>query len=399
MEELLRVERGRVLGSLIRFTGDIGLAEDAVQDAVVSALEHWSKTGIPPNPGAWLTTTARNKALDRLRRESKRSATEQTAQLLNGIDLPLPAGVIRDDQLRLLFTCCHPALSHEAQVALALRTLCGLSTAEIARVYLVSEARIGQRISRAKAKIAAARIPYVVPQDHQLPDRLRSVLTTLYSVFTMGHHAAFGSLNSRADLASEGIRLARILVDLMPDEPECLGLLALMLATNARRDARLDQAGELIVMENQDRSLWNHIEIAEAASIVERVLSRRQVGPYQIQAAIACLHGLATTWQHTDWPQISELYMLLEKLAPTLVVRVNRAVAVAHSEGPEAGLLLLESVDLSLAKSWHLYWTSRAELLRRVGRESEASESFEQALRCELNDTDRRFVESRLRAR
>ncbi len=398
MEEFLRIERGRVLGSLIRFTGDIGLAEDAVQDAVLTALEHWPKTGMPRNPGAWLTITARNKALDRLRRESKRSAAELTAQLLNDIDAPLQTGVIRDDQLRLLFTCCHPALSPEARVALALRTLCGLTTVEIARIHLVSETRIGQRISRAKAKIAAARIPYTVPQDHELPDRLISVLITLYSVFTMGHHAAFGALDSRVDLADEGIRLTRILVDLMPDEPECLGLLALMLATHARKNARVNSVGDLVLMENQDRRQWNHPDISEAAALVERVLSRRQIGPYQIQAAISCLHGLAPTWIETDWPQIATLYALLDDLAPSMVVRVNRAVAVAYAQGPGAGLCLLDQLEISAAQRWHLYWSTRAELLKRADQPSEAAAAYQHALGCEINDSDRRFLESSLRA-
>jgi RNA polymerase sigma-70 factor, ECF subfamily len=399
LEEFLRIERGRVLASIIRFTGDIGLAEDAVHDAVVVALEHWPRTGMPRNPGAWLTTTARNKALDRIRRESKRSTTEQVAQALSEIDVPLPTGAVRDDQLRLMFMCCHPALSPEARVALALRTICGLTTAEIARVHLLPEARISQRISRAKAKIAAARIPYVVPEDYELPDRLPSVLITLYSVFTIGHHAAFGSLDSRVDLGIEGVRLARILVELMPDEPECLGLLALVLATHARSGTRVDSAGELVLMEHQDRSQWNHTDIAEAAALVERVLPRRQIGPYQIQAAIACLHGLAPTWTETDWAQIAVLYALLEKIAPSPVVRVNRAVAVAYHEGPFAGLQMLDSVeatDTTAVQRWHLFWSTRAALLKRAGRPLEAIDAYRRALTCEPNNSDRRFLESQL---
>lgn len=398
-EELLRIERGRVLASMIRFTGDISLAEDAVQDAVVVALEHWPRTGMPRNPGAWLTVTARNKALDRIRRESKRSATEQVAQSLSEGDHPIPTGAVRDDQLRLLFTCCHPALSPEARVALSLRTICGLTTSEIARVHLLPEARIGQRISRAKAKIAAARIPYSVPHDHELPDRLQSVLTTVYSVFTIGHHAAFGSLDSRVDLGIEAVRLARVLVELMPDEPECIGLLALLLATHARRDARVDAAGELVLMEDQDRARWDHRDIAEAAAFVERALPRRRVGPYQIQAAIACLHGLAPTWEETDWAQIAVLYALLEDIAPTPVVRVNRAVAVAYHEGPDAGLRVLdgaETADPNTVQRWHLFWSTRAELLRRADRPHDAINAYRHALECELNDSDRRFLESRL---
>jgi RNA polymerase sigma-70 factor, ECF subfamily len=400
LEAFLRIERSRVLASMIRFTGDFSLAEDAVHDAVVVALEQWPRVGIPRNPGAWLTVTARNKALDRIRREAKRSKMEQFAQSLSEVDLPLSTGAIRDDQLRLLFTCCHPALSAEARVALALRTLCGLTTAEIARVHLVAEPRIGQRISRAKAKIALAQIPYALPADHELPDRLSSVLTTVYSVFTIGHHAAFGSLDSRVDLAIEGIRLVRILVDLMPDEPECIGLLALMLATNARRSARVDANGDVVLMEDQDRARWNHADIAEAAALVEQVLSRRQIGPYQIQAAIACLHGLASTWDETDWAQIAVLYALLEDVAPSPVVRVNRAVAVAYDKGPEAGLQLLdvENVGLFAVQNWHLFWSTRAELLQRADRLSEASAAFQRALECETNDSDRRFLEARLAA-
>ena len=397
LEEFLRIEGGRVLATLVRFTGDISLAEDAVQDAILVALERWPESGVPHNPGAWLTTAARNKALDRLRRESKRSSTERKANVLTGSGPYGPPNetVVHDDQLRLIFTCCHPALSPEARVALTLRTICGLTTAEIANVHLVAEATIGQRISRAKKKIALARIPYRIPPDHELPDRLPAVLTTVYSVFTVGHHAPSGRLDARTDLADEGLRLARLLVELMPDEPECLGLLALTLATHARRAARLDPNGGLVLLEHQDRSLWRHEEIAEAAALVEQVLPRRRVGPYQIQAAISCLHGLALTGSDTDWGQIAELYRMLETLQPSPVVRVNRAVAVAYAAGPEAGFALLDALDEGTVAHWHLYWSTRAELLLRSGALGDAMASFDRALLCDMNDSDRRFLAGR----
>lgn len=408
-DEVLRVEGGRVLATLIRFTGDIGLAEDALQDAVLVALQRWPETGMPRNPGAWLTTAARNKALDRMRRESKRSSSERDAvsiaapNLRTGSDPSNPSdtwdafdsSMIRDDQLRLLFTCCHPALAPDARVALALRTICRLSTAEIARVHLVAESTIGQRISRAKRKIAVAGIPYRIPEDHELPDRLSAVLVTVYAVFVAGHHSPVGQLDARTDLADEGVRLARLLVALMPDEPECIGLLALVLATHARRCARLGSDGELVLMENQDRSRWHHDEIAEAASLVERVLPRRRIGPYQLQAAISCLHGLAPDFDRTDWKQIAELYSMLEVVQPSAVVRVNRAVAVSYASSPAAGLAMLDTIEESHVAQWHLYWSTKAAFLARVGKPSLAVQAFDRALACEMNDSDRRFLVSR----
>ena len=397
-ENVLRIEGGRVLATLIRFTGDIGLAEDALQDAVISALERWPVTGAPRNPAAWLTTAARNKALDRMRRESKRSGAERSSVVFTGATFDDDESMVRDDQLRLLFTCCHPALAPEARVALALRTICRLSTSEIARVHMVSETTMGQRISRTKKKITVANIPYRIPHDHELPDRLPTVLTTIYAVFTAGHHATEGELGGRVDLAAEGVRLSRLLLKLMPDEPECTGLLALALATHARRDARVDAHGELVLMENQDRSLWRHDEIAEAAALVENVLPKRRIGPYQIQAAISCLHGLAPTAEETDWPQIAELYTMLASIQPSPAILVNRAVAIAFADGPDAGLRELEQIDPAAVSRWHLYWATRAELLLRSGNPAAAAVDFDRALTCDMNDTDRRFLKRRRRA-
>ena len=362
LDDVLRLEGGQVLATLIRMTGDIGIAEDALQEAMIVAVERWSDTSMPENPGAWLTTTARNKALDRLRREARRSEKEREAVAL--LDRQLDEPNEPTDLLRLLFTCCHPALSAESQVALALRTLCGLTTPEIASVFLVQDSTMGQRISRAKKKIAMARIPYRVPADHELPDRLPPVLATLYLVFTTGHHAPSGALDSRVDLADEAIRLTRTLVSLMPDEPEAVGLLALRLASHDRRSARLGPDGSIVLLADQDRGRWDHAMIAEASGLVEGALRRRGAGEYRLQAAIACLHGLAPSFEETDWPQIAELYRLLESVRPTPVVRVNRAVAEAQAFGPDRGLRLMDGVDG--VDDWHLYWSTLADFHRRL---------------------------------
>jgi RNA polymerase sigma-70 factor (ECF subfamily) len=352
---------------------------------------------VPDKPGAWLTTVARNKALDRLRREARRAPKEEEAfRMLTDGSATDDDGDNRDDRLRLLFTCCHPALSPESQVALALRTICGLTTVDIARVFLVPEATIGQRISRAKAKIAKAHIPYRVPEEHELPDRLRPVLATVYAVFTAGHHAPVGELDARLDLADEAIRLGRVLVELMPDEAECVGLLALTLATNARRHARTDPDGEIVLLADQDRSLWDAEAVAEAAALVESVLRRGRPGAYQMQAAIACLHGVAQSYAETDWPQIADIYRLLEVRWPTPVVRVNRAVAVAEVAGPRAGLGLLDELVGTSTERWHLYWSTRADFRRRLGETEAAADSYRQALDCPCNDSDRRFLTRRL---
>lgn len=393
-DEAFRVEGGQVLATLIRLVGDVGIAEDALQDAMVVAYRKWLDGWVPDNPGAWLTTAARNKALDRLRRESKRTQKERDAMAL--LDQQLDSGPNEStDLLRLLFTCCHPALSQGAQVALALRTLCGMTTREIAAVHLVNEPTMGQRISRAKKKISAASIPYRIPLDHELPDRLEAVLATLYLLFTMGHHPNEGPLDSRVDLADEAIRLIRMLASLMPDEPDVRGLLALMLATHARRDARLHD-GDMVLLEDQDRDRWDHDLIFEASELVESSLRRDPRGLYQIQAAIACLHGLAPNFDETDWPQIVELYRMLELIRPSGVVRVNRAVAEAHVSGPEAGLALLETV--TGLDSWHLLWSARAELHRRTGNTDAAAASYRRSLDCSMNRSDRRFLEHRLAA-
>ena len=299
------------------------------------------------------------------------------------------------DLLRLLFTCCHPALSQEAQIALALRTLCGMTTTEIAAAFLVQDSTMGQRISRAKKKIATAQIPYRVPEDHELPDRLAAVLAVLYLVFTTGHHATEGALDSRVDLATEAIRLSRMLAELMPDEPEARGLLALMLATHARRHARLAPDGSIVLLADQDRSVWNRGMIDEASGLVERSLRQRAAGEYRIQAAIACLHGLAPTYEETDFEQIAELYRLLESVKPTPVVRVNRAVAEAQVAGPQRGLDLLEGV--AGLERWHLYWSTKADLLRRLERRSDAADAYRRALECPMNESDHAFLEMRLR--
>ena len=400
LDELLRIEGGRVLATLIRTVGDIERAEDAVQDALVIALERWSKDGVPSNPAAWLTTVARRRALDRIRRESRRAGKEDAAarRLEGHFPVPVPDSTISDDLLRLLFTCCHPALSREARIALALRTLCGMTTAEIAVAFVEPEATVGQRISRARRKIAAANIPFAVPADHELPARVRDVLATVYVVFTAGHHASAGRADARVDLAEEAQRLARLLVELMPDEPEAFGLLALILATHARRRTRVDASGDLILLDAQDRSAWDHSAIAEAGAMVSATLRRRRVGPYQIKAAIAALHGLAPTFADTDWPQIATLYRLLEVHEPTAVVAVNRVVAEAQVHGPQFGLDLLDQLPPSTADQvsrWHLYWATRADLLRRLNRFSEAGDAYARAQECGCNDSDRRFLARR----
>ncbi len=390
LAETLRIEGGRILATLIRYTGDFHLAEDALQEATVVALERWSDDDLPPNPGAWLMTTARNKALDRLRREAKRSAKEEEAMRL--LDEAPPPPDDRDDRLRLLFTCCHPAIAPVSQIALALRTICGLSTDEIARVFLVKTPTMAQRISRTKAKIADAHIAYRVPPDHELPERLVPVLVTVYAVFTAGHHAPTGKFDARVDLADEGIRLARLLTELMPDEPECWGLLALTLATNARRGGRLDESGDMVLLADQDRSRWDHAAITEAHEIIDRQQSRRLAGPFQIQAAIAVLHGMAPSYAETNWQEISELYRTLEAMQPTVVVRVNRAIAEAEVYGPEAALILLDDVD----SDWHYLWVARSDLQQRLGQTDGASRSLHRALAAEMNDSDRALLEQRL---
>ena len=393
LAELIRVESRQVLATLIRFLGDIDQAEEALHDAVVAATDAWRRDGAPDRPGAWLSTVARNKALDHVRREARRADREAAAVALRG---PVDDTDTATDPLRLLFTCCHPALAPEAQMALALRTLCGLTTVEIARVFLVPDGTIGQRITRAKAKIARARIPYRVPSDDELPDRLRPVLATIAAMFTVGHHPPAGPLDGRVDLADDAVRLGRLLVALMPDDPEAAGLLALMLAQHARRATRLDEHGDAVLLADQDRSRWDRGMIAEAAALVESSLRRGRVGPFQLQAAIGCLHDLAPTWDETDWPQIAVLYRMLEQRQPTAVVRVTRAVAEAEAYGPRNGLRLLADLDPATVERWHLYWAAVADFHRRLDEPTEARAAYRRALACPCNDTDRRFLERRL---
>jgi RNA polymerase sigma-70 factor (ECF subfamily) len=381
-----RAEYGRCVATLARLLGDINLAEEAVQDAFAVAVEKWDV--LPPNPGAWIVTTARNRAIDRLRRESTREARHAQALLLHQPDEPQEVGPVRDDQLRLIFTCCHPALAPDARTALTLRLLGGLEVPEIARAYLTPEATIAQRIVRAKKKIRDTHLPYRVPAAEELPDRLPPVLTVLYLMFNEGYAATAGQL-IRTDLCAEAIRLARELAALMPDEPEVLGLLALLLLLEARRPARLGPDGALVLLPDQDRSLWNRSLIAEGHDLVRQCLRRNRPGPYQIQAAINAVH---TDGEATDWSQVLALYDQLLALVPTPVVALNRAVAVAEVHGPAMALAALEGIELP---GYHLLPATRADLLIRLGRDAEAAAAYDEAIALAGNDTERAFLRCR----
>jgi len=400
VDTVYRSESRRILATLIRLLGDFELAEDALHDAFSAALERWPQEGVPGNPRAWLVSTGRFKAIDAMRRRARFDASQTAiAERLEAETQDAAAfdgESIEDDRLRLIFTCCHPALAPEARVALTLREVCGLTTEQIAHAFLTVPSTLAQRIVRAKAKIREARIPYQVPSPAELPERLDTVLQVVYLVFNEGYSASSGELHTRSDLSGEAIRLGWLLSELLP-EPEVMGLLALMLLQESRRDARTSPTGDLIVLEEQDRSLWNRVQIAEGKALMEKALSSRRLGPYTLQAAIASAHADAPKAAATNWVRIAGLYDLLVRLEPSPIVELNRAVAVAMRDGPDEGLALIDGIlargDLA---DYHLAHAARADLCRRGGRAAEARASYERALTLARQEPERRFLERRL---
>jgi len=393
VEDVYRAEFGKVVASLAGRFGNLDLAEESAQEAFVEAVRRWPTEGVPPNPGGWLTVTARNKALDRLRRESTRQARHEEAEMLGAREDPeRPVTSVADERLRLIFTCCHPALAPEARVALTLRLLGGLTVPEVANAFLVPERTMAQRITRAKRKIAAANIPYRVPRDHELPARLGAVLAVIYLVFTEGHLPGSGGNGIREDLCAEAIRLGRVLRELMPDEPEVAGLLALMLLTDARRAARVDAAGVLVTLDRQDRSLWDRELIAEGHALVRECLRRNRPGHYQLLAAVNAVHTDAAAAADTDWSQVLALYDRLYAATPTPVVALNRAVALAEVRGPAAALEVVDGLDL---EGYHPFHATRADLLRRLGRDVDAVAAYDRAIELSGNPAEAAFLATR----